>query len=74
MQGRNKKPSRHKYGTVFESRSLILDLDQHFRLNTDPDPDPIRIQGFDDQKLNKIFSWKKMFLSKFAIYLSLRPP
>ncbi len=23
---------------------------QHFRLNTDPDPDPIRIQGFDDQK------------------------
>jgi hypothetical protein len=24
---------------------------QHFRLNTDPDPDPIRIQGFDDQTL-----------------------
>jgi hypothetical protein len=23
---------------------------QHFRLNTDPDPDPIRIQGFNDQK------------------------
>ncbi len=22
---------------------------QHFRLNTDPDPDPIRIQGFDVQ-------------------------
>ncbi len=28
---------------------------QHFRLNTDPDP--IRIQGFDGQKLKKIYSW-----------------
>jgi hypothetical protein len=28
------------------------------RLNTDPDP--IRIQGFDDQKLEKISSWKKI--------------
>jgi hypothetical protein len=26
---------------------------QHFRLNTEPDPDPIWIQSFDDQKLNK---------------------
>ena len=26
--------------------------------NTDPDPDPIRIQGFNDQKLKKN-SWKK---------------
>jgi hypothetical protein len=26
---------------------------QHFRLNTDPDPDPIRMQGFNDQKLKK---------------------
>jgi hypothetical protein len=26
---------------------------QHFRLNTNPDPDPIRIQGFHDQKLKK---------------------
>jgi hypothetical protein len=25
-------------------------LIQHFRLNTDPDPKPIRIQGFNDQK------------------------
>ncbi len=24
---------------------------QHFRLNNDPDPDPIRIQGFDEQKI-----------------------
>jgi hypothetical protein len=27
---------------------------QHFRLNTDPDPDAIRIQGFNDQKFKKI--------------------
>ncbi len=27
---------------------------QHFRLNTDPDP--IRIQGFNDQKLKKNYS------------------
>jgi hypothetical protein len=25
----------------------------------DPDPDPIRIQGFNDQKLKKNYSWKK---------------
>jgi hypothetical protein len=24
--------------------------------NTDPDPDPIRIQGFNDQKLKKNYS------------------
>ncbi len=41
---------------------------QHFRLNTDPDP--IRIQGFDDQKLKKIYSWKKNW-SQTTIYLSL---
>jgi hypothetical protein len=29
---------------------------QYFRLNTDPDPDPIRIQGFNDQKLKKNYS------------------
>jgi hypothetical protein len=28
---------------------------QHFRLNADPFPDPIRIQGFDDQKFVKIY-------------------
>jgi hypothetical protein len=27
---------------------------QHFRKNTNPDPDPIRIQGFNDQKLKKL--------------------
>ncbi len=26
---------------------------QHFRLITNPDPDPIRIQGFNDQKLGE---------------------
>jgi hypothetical protein len=46
---------------------------QHFRLNTDPDPDPIRIQGFNDQKLrNKLQPKKIIFLkSKATIYLSL---
>jgi hypothetical protein len=44
--------------------------------NTDPDtdPDPIRIQGFNDQILKKITAEKKItffFLSKTAIYLSL---
>jgi hypothetical protein len=45
--------------------------------NTDPDadPDPIRIQGFNDQKLiKKITAEKKnliFFLSKTALYLSL---
>jgi hypothetical protein len=29
---------------------------QHFSLNIKPDPDPIWIQSFDDQKLNKIDS------------------
>jgi hypothetical protein len=39
------------------------------RLNTDPGP--IRIQDFDDQKLGKIYSWEKFFLSKNNNYLSL---
>jgi hypothetical protein len=48
-------------------------------LNTDPDPDPIRIpdldpirfQGFVDQKLKKLPLKKKYFGSKTTIYLSL---
>ncbi len=36
--------------------------------NTEPDPDPIRIQGFNDQKLKKKLQF---FWSKTAIYLSL---
>ncbi len=43
---------------------------QLFRLNNDP----IRIQGFNDQKLEKIHRWKDfyyLFLLKVAIYLSL---
>ncbi len=44
---------------------------QHFKLNTDPDP--IRIQGFNDQKLKKNYCWKKItfFCVKTTIYLSL---
>ncbi len=33
----------------------------HFRLNTDPDP--IRIKGFDDQKVKKSCSWILLFFS-----------
>jgi hypothetical protein len=29
---------------------------QHFRLNTNPDPVPIRIQGSNDQKLKKDYN------------------
>jgi hypothetical protein len=35
---------------------LKLDPDPAFQVN--PDPDPIRIQGFDDQKLEKKYSRK----------------
>jgi hypothetical protein len=44
-------------------------------LETNMDPDPIRIQGFNDQKLKKNYSWKKIknkFDQKlYVIYLSL---
>jgi hypothetical protein len=39
---------------------------QHFRANTGTDPDPIRIQGFDDQKLGKKLKLKKK--SDFFIF------
>ncbi len=32
---------------------------QRLRLETNTDPDPIRIQGFNDQKLKKNYGWKK---------------
>jgi hypothetical protein len=45
---------------------------QHSSLNTDPDPDPIRIQGLDDQKLKKFKAEKKFtFFYQTTIYLSL---
>jgi hypothetical protein len=41
-------------------------------MNTNPEPDPFRIQGFNDQKLEKNYSRKIFFFkSKTAIYLSL---
>ncbi len=57
-------------------RIRIRILIKHFTfwLNCDLDPDPIRIQGFDDQKLKKFPTEKKIkyfFLSKTTIYLSL---
>ncbi len=43
---------------------------QHFRMNTNPDPDTIRNQGFNDQKLKKNYSWN-FFIYQTAINLSL---
>jgi hypothetical protein len=46
---------------------------QHFRLNTDLDP--IQIQGFNDQKLEKITAEKKLnFLDQNYILPTPRPP
>jgi len=53
---------------VFRIRIHLIRI-QKFRLNTDPDP--IRIQGFDDQNLKKFTSEKRFFGSKIAIYYSL---
>ncbi len=57
--------------SVFRIRKQIRI--QHFRLNIDPDP--IRIQGFDEQKLEKIYSWKRnliFFWSKITTYASIQ--
>jgi hypothetical protein len=47
-----------------------FDTDPFFRMNTDPDP--IRIQGFNDRKLEKFIADKiNFFGSKTTIYLAL---
>jgi hypothetical protein len=49
-----------------------VDPDPAFQVNQDPDP--IRIQSFDDQNLKKKIKLNfcfKFFLSKISIYLSL---
>jgi hypothetical protein len=56
------------FQAVFRIRIHLIRI-QKFRLNTDPDP--IRIQGFDDQNLKKFTSEKRFFGSKIAIYYSL---
>ncbi len=62
---------------VADPYSFDTDPDQiqHFRLNTDPDPDPIRIQGFWWPKIEKNVQQKKnhIFLDKnyHTIHLSL---
>ncbi len=43
---------------VADPHSFNPDPDPAFRLNTDPDPIRIRIQGFNDQKLKKITAKK----------------
>ncbi len=42
---------------VFRIRICLIKIRiQHFKLNTDPDPDSVRIEGFDNQKCKKIYS------------------
>ncbi len=43
----------------------VKDPDPALQVNTDPDmdPDPIRIQGFDDQKLKEKNTAEKMYVS-----------
>jgi hypothetical protein len=62
---------------VFRIRiHLIRIWIQHFMLNTDPDPDPIRMQNFDDQKFKKLQLKQELdiFGSKTVIYGYLRIP
>jgi hypothetical protein len=35
---------------------------QSLSLETNTDPDPIRIQGFNDQKFKKYYSWKQILI------------
>jgi hypothetical protein len=44
--------------SVSDPYSFDTDPDPAFRLNTDPDLDPIRIQSFDDQKLENLNFFK----------------
>jgi hypothetical protein len=61
---------------VFRIRIHLMRIRiQHFRLNTDPDSDPSRNQGFDDPKIEKIdpkiekFTVKKIY---FFLYQKLQ--
>ncbi len=59
----------HNTGRIHNSESVFWIRVQDFMLNTGPDPDPNRILGLDDQKLeekNSILFW-----AKIAVYLSL---
>jgi hypothetical protein len=69
---------RHVQGRVLDPYSFfqIWIRIQSLMLETNTDPDPIRIQGFNDQKLREKklqlkFIFIFYFLSKTAIYLSL---
>jgi hypothetical protein len=57
--------------TVFRIRIHLIRI-QHFRLQTDPDPNLIGIEGFDNQKFIKNLQVKKnqkqQFWSKIALY------
>jgi hypothetical protein len=52
---------------------FILIRIQHFRLNTDPDPDPIWIQGFNDEKVKKITAENFLYIKNYNLPIP-RPP
>jgi hypothetical protein len=63
----------------FSVLNSVVDPDPAFQLNPDPDTDqdPVRIQGFDDQKLKKNtadFLYTVSFLIKNCHLLIPRPP
>ncbi len=58
--------------SFFTDPDPVVDAVDQYGSGSGSNPDPIRIQGFNDQKFKKNYSWKKkFFLSKTAIYLSL---
>jgi hypothetical protein len=46
---------------INQSVLWILNPGVSYLYSFDTDPDPIRIQGFDDQKLEKIYIWENIF-------------
>jgi hypothetical protein len=47
---------------------------QHLRMTINPDPDPIRVQGFHDKKLKKNDSWKFFLIFIFDQKLQFTYP
>ncbi len=54
-------PGNDNLHSVSDPYSFDTDPFHHSRLNTDPDPIRIRIQGFDNQKLKKFTAEKLQF-------------
>jgi hypothetical protein len=57
------------HGAVVTAYTRAVDPDSDpVQVSLDTVPDPIQIQGFDDQKLKKKIKMKFFFKSKIAIY------